>query len=71
MKERQAMPTEDVLGPLPEPDMSHEKAKDDVDVEFSYSPEALERERRRCYELGVRLQTLVKAHSCAGLMSTR
>lgn len=40
------------LGPLPEPDMSHEKARDDRDEETSYSAEAMEEERQRCYALG-------------------
>lgn len=41
------------LGPLPEPDMSHEKARDDRDEETSYSAEAMEAERQRCYALGL------------------
>lgn len=41
------------LGPLPEPDMSHEKSRDDCDEETSYSAEAMEAERQRCYALGV------------------
>jgi len=41
------------LGPLPEADMSHRKALDDCDEEESYSAEAMEAERHRCYALGV------------------
>ena len=43
----------DGLGPLPEADMSHRKALDDCDEEASYSAEAMDTERKRCYELGV------------------
>lgn len=43
----------DGLGPLPEADMSHRKALDDCDEETSYSAEAMEVERQRCYAMGV------------------
>ena len=41
------------LGPLPEPDMSHRKAPDDCNEETSYSAEAMNAERSRCFELGM------------------
>lgn len=48
-----ALRLNDQLGPLPEPDMSHEKARDDREEETSYSAEAVKTERQRCYELGM------------------
>ena len=47
------VPLSDLLGPLPEADLSHRKALDDCDEETSYSADAMEAERQRCYALGV------------------
>jgi hypothetical protein len=55
------------LGPLPEPDMSHRKALDDCDEETSYSAEAMESERQRCYALGMAAERERCAKLCESL----